>query len=52
MSGAAEFLDELELDAEEMEVLASDGLSAHLLGNPMPLFMRLHDVPPLCYNER
>jgi len=33
MSGAAEFLDKLELDAEETEVLAFDGSSAHLLSN-------------------
>ena len=31
MSGAAEYLDRLERDAEEMTVLASDGSSAHLL---------------------
>ena len=31
MSGAAEYLDRLERDAEEVTVLASDGSSAHLL---------------------
>ena len=44
MSGAAEFLDRLELDAEETSVLAFDGSSAHLLSN---LISPYADVPSL-----
>ena len=33
MSGAAEFLDKLQRDSEEIRVLAADGSSAHLLDN-------------------
>ena len=33
ISGATEFLDRLELDAEEKDVLASDGSSVHPLSN-------------------
>ena len=44
MSGAAEFLGKLESDAEEMEVLASDGSSAHLLGNLMSSYSVVYEV--------
>ena len=38
MSGAAEFFDQLECDAEEMEVLAFYGSSAPLLGSLISAF--------------
>ena len=38
MSGAAEFLDRLERDTEEIKVLTFDGSSAPLLGNLMSPF--------------
>jgi len=43
-SGAAGFLDELELDAEETKVLAFDGSSAHLLSNLMSPYAAIHGV--------
>jgi len=44
MSGAAEYLDILERDAEEMAVLASDGSSAYLLRGLLSLV-------PACVGE-
>ena len=43
-SGAAEFLDELERDAEETNVLAFDGSSAHLLSNLISPYATVHGV--------
>jgi len=42
MSGAAEFFDKLEWDAEETEVLASDGSSAQLLSNLLSPHALIH----------
>ena len=44
MSGAAEFLNRLELDAEETNVLAFDGSSAHLLSNLISPYAIVHGV--------
>jgi len=44
MSGAAEFLDKLKLDAEETSVLAFDGSSAHLLCNLISPYSVVHGV--------
>ena len=44
MSGAAKFLDKLESDTEEMGVLASDGSSAHLLGDFMSPYAVAYEV--------
>ena len=44
MSGAAEALDELHHDAEEMTVLALDGSSARLLDHPMSPFATIPEV--------
>jgi hypothetical protein len=44
MSGAAEFLDELYREAEDMKVLASDGSSDPLLGNLTSPFAAIEGV--------
>lgn len=44
MSGAAEFFDELEWEAEETNVLASDGSSARLLSDLISPFVVIRGV--------
>jgi len=44
MSGAAEFLDQLQWDAEETKVLAFDGSSADLLSNLISPFAVIRGV--------
>ena len=44
MSGAAEFFDQLQRDAEEIKVLAFDGSSAPLLSNLISPFAVVHGI--------
>ena len=44
MSGAAEAFDKLERDVEDIEVLASDGTSAHLLDHLLVPLAPIHGV--------